>query len=66
MSSLAAEYPKEQARVRELLSRYREIGPAGIFGAAVIEQTLREADEAAMSEDLVRMLRAFESMKQCK
>lgn len=52
--------------MRELLSRYREIGPAGIFGAAVIEQTLREADEAAMSEDLVRMLRAFESMKECK
>ena len=66
MSTLAEEYPKEQGRIRELLSRYREIGPAGIFGAAVIEQTLREADEAAMSEDLVRMLRAFESMKECK
>jgi len=63
MASLGEEYPKEQARVREVLGVYKEIGPAGAFGAMNIEQTLREADEAALSGDLPRMIAAFEEMK---
>jgi len=63
VSSLGEEYPKEQARCRELLVAYREIGPIGAFGAAVIDATLKEADEAAAAGDVVRMLRAFEDMK---
>jgi len=63
MASLGEEYPKEQARVREVLGVYKEIGPAGAFGAMDIEQTLREADEAALSGDLPRMIAAFEEMK---
>lgn len=64
MSSLAEELPKEQARVREVLSHYREIGPAGALGAMLIEQSLREADEAVMSGDVVRMIRAYEDLKE--
>lgn len=66
MSTLGEQFPKEQARCREVLEMYREIGPAGTFGAAMIEATLREADEAAMSGDLVRMIRAYEAMKEIK
>ncbi len=66
MSSLGEEYPKEQARVRELLGIYKSIGPGGAFGAAGIEAVLREADTAAVSGDLARMIRAFQSMKDCK
>ena len=33
MESLGEKYPKEQARLRELLGRYKEIGPSGSFGA---------------------------------
>lgn len=66
MSSLGEQYPIEQARVRTILSYYREIGPAGMFGAAMIEQTLREADAAAVSGDVIRMLRAYEAMKEIK
>lgn len=66
MSTLGEQFPKEQARCREVLEMYREIGPAGMFGAAMIEATLREADEAAMSGDLVRMMRAYEAMKEIK
>jgi hypothetical protein len=63
MSSLGEEYPKEQARCRELLAEYKALGSVGMFGAAHIEQTLREADEAAISGDLPRMLLAYEAMK---
>ncbi len=66
MSTLGDEFPKEQARVREVLGYYKEIGPAGMFGAMVIEQTLRKADEAALSGDIVQMLAAFQEMKEIK
>lgn len=66
MDNLAEQYPKEQARVREVLGMYREIGPAGMFGAAMIEQTLREADAAAASGDVIAMLRSFQAMKEVK
>jgi hypothetical protein len=61
--SLAEALPREQARVREILGHYKEIGPAGIFGAAFIEADLREADQAVMSGDVVRMIRAYEKLK---
>jgi hypothetical protein len=62
--SLAEALPREQARVREILGHYKEIGPAGVFGAAFIEADLREADQAVMSGDVVRMIRAYEKLKE--
>jgi hypothetical protein len=62
--SLGDEYPKEQARVREVLAMFKEIGPAGAIGAAMIEHTLAEADKAAVSGDLVQMIAAFQDMKE--
>ena len=63
MSSLAEELPKEMARVREILGHYHAIGPAGMFGAAFIEQDLREADKAIMDGDLVAMIAVYEKLK---
>ena len=63
MTTLGDELPREQARCRELLVAYKEIGSAGAFGAAMIEQSLREADQAAISGDVVAMLRAYEKLK---
>lgn len=57
------EFPKEQARVREVLGHYKEIGPAGAFGAAMIEAALKRADEAAMSGDIVAILRSYQELK---
>jgi hypothetical protein len=62
--SLAEALPQEMARVREVLGLYKQIGPAGMFGVAMIEQDLREADQAVMSGDIVRMLRAYEALKE--
>jgi len=64
METLADALPKEMARVREVLGNYKEIGPAGMFGAAMIEQNLRAADAAVMSGDVVAMLRAYNALKE--
>lgn len=64
--SLGEAFPKMQARIRKLLGYGKEIGPAGAFYVMVCEQALREADEAAVSGDVVAMLRAYEKMKEIK
>lgn len=56
--------PKEQARVREILGHYKEIGPAGTFGAMMIEQSLAKADQAVMIGDVVAMMRAYKDLKE--
>jgi hypothetical protein len=63
--SLGDAYPKEQERVRELLNEYLAIGPSGQFGAAALRMTLKEADEAAISGDLIRMIAAYQRLKEC-
>lgn len=58
--------PAECARVREVLGHYREIGPAGMFGAMMIEQDLRAADAAMISGDVVAMIRALNALREIK
>jgi len=65
MSSVGDEFPKEQARVRELLGIYKSI-PTGGFGALMLEQVLKRADEAAISGDPVAILRSYEELKGCQ
>lgn len=64
METLADALLGELARVREVLGHYKEIGPPGRFGAAMIEQELRAADSAVMNGDLVGMLRAYNALKE--
>jgi hypothetical protein len=66
METLGDALPNEQARVREILGHYREIGPAGAFGAAMIEASLRKADAAVMSGDLPAMIDAYNDLKEYK
>lgn len=65
-NSLADALPKEQERVRELLVEYEKLGPVGTFGAEVLRLALHEADAAAMSGDVVRMLSAYQALKECQ
>jgi hypothetical protein len=66
MGTLAEKLPEEMARVRKVLGHYKEIGPAGMFGAAMIEQSLRKADKAVMSGDLVAMIAAYQDLQEIK
>jgi len=59
MATIAHALPQEQARVREVLGHYKEIGHAGTFAVAMIEQALHEADTAVMSGDVTAMIRAY-------
>lgn len=63
MNTLADALPKEQARCRELLAFYKEIGSPGAFAAAMIETALQRADKAVMSGDVVAMIKSYEELK---
>lgn len=62
--SFGTALPKEQERVRGLLENYLVIGPAGAFGATMIRASLKEAEEAAISGNVVRMIAAYERLKE--
>jgi hypothetical protein len=66
MPSLGDEYPREQKRLRQLLTQYKEIGPAGQFGYIMISDVLDRANTAAISGDVVEMVRVFNEMKECQ
>ena len=63
IETLGTALPKEQARVRQVQADYRAIGPPGFIGATLIEMSLRKADQAVMSGDVVAMLLAYEDLK---
>jgi len=62
--SLGEAFPKELARVREILALYKEIGPAGMFSAGMIEAELKLADEAVANGDVVAMIRSYKSLQE--
>ena len=66
MTSVGEDFPVQQARVRVVLGQYQEIGPAGQFGAPMIEKALKEADAAQASGDAVRILRAYTALTEVK
>ena len=63
VKTVGDDFPQEQARCREVLAQYRELGAAGVLGGIMIEATLREADLAMASGDIVRILAAYQAMK---
>lgn len=54
----------EMNRNRELLTEYERIGPAGMFGAAMIKNDIRMAERAISEGDVVAMLQAYEKLKE--
>ena len=53
----------ELRRCRELIEVYKELGPTGVFGKAVIEASITEGEDALASGDVVRMLAAYKDLK---
>lgn len=64
MTSVGEDFPEQQRRVRVIQQYAREIGPAGAFLVAMTEQSLREAEAAAMSGDPVRILAAYKDLSE--
>jgi hypothetical protein len=63
VETLGEALPKEMARVRQVLTIYIEIGPAGRIGAHLIEQSLQTADKAVIEGDIVGMVRAYKDLQ---
>lgn len=63
MASLAVELPAQQARVRELVTLYRSIGPNGEPAARMMEASLANAERAAASGNVVAMLQAWNDLQ---
>lgn len=66
MKNLAEGLVDELNRNRELLADYRQIGPPGQFGAAMIEADIKAAERAQGSGDVVEMLRCYNKLKSNK
>lgn len=63
MSSVGEEILVELERNRELLRSYRDIGPAGSFGHAMISQDIVDAEEALEGEDVIAVLRCYDKLR---
>lgn len=55
----------EMNRCRELLKAYEEIGPAGMFGKAMITRDIDFAEQAIKENDVIKMLQAYSTLKEC-
>ena len=65
-TSVGEDFPKQQARCRQMLEDAISIGPEGRFLAAMLRNTLARAEHAALSGDVVKILAAYTDMKEYK
>lgn len=62
--TLGEDYPKQQERCRKILGYAQELQPQeGFFLIAVLKDLLKRADQAAISGDVVEMIRVYQEMK---
>ena len=65
METLGEALPKEIARVRELIIQYNDpmLNGSGKLAAMMMENSLREADQAMITGDLQKMIVCYEDLK---
>lgn len=66
MNSLVDQLSEEQARCQELLLKYEESGESGSFEVSKISSRLVLAEEAIESGDMIKIMDAYEGLKECK
>lgn len=62
--SVGEDFPKQQARVRMIQQHAREIGPPGAFLVWACEEALGRAEKAAISGDIVEILKSYQELKE--
>lgn len=69
-TSLGADYPNQQARIRQLIAAYEEFldtpGVNVTFALAMLRDVQRRADEAAVSGDVQAMIGLYREMEACE
>lgn len=63
MASVGEEILVELKRNRELLQAYKDIGPAGAFGYAMINADIDAAEKALAENDVVAIIQCYEKLK---
>jgi hypothetical protein len=66
MLTLSETLRQEQARCRRLALDYQALGSTGFFGAAVVEEAVKRAEEAIRGGNVLAMRRALASLKDCQ
>lgn len=67
MANLVEGIQAQCNRVRdELLPVYDSLGPVGAFGALMLREAVKEGEAAIASNDVVRMVKAYQSLKSCE
>ena len=56
----------EQKRCRALIEEYKSIGPAGAFGAVMIQRDIDAGDAALASGDVIAMVAALTALRGCE
>lgn len=64
MTTVGDDFLIQQERLRECLQNGLDIGPSGRFYVAVCKEILKRADEAAISGDIIMILRSYNEMKE--
>ena len=64
MTTVGHDMPVQQARVRNLVTRYRDpiLKGAGELTAQLMERDLRYAEQAMASGDVVQIVRAYKAL----
>ena len=62
--SIGEDFPRELARVRDVLRMYEEVGPPGAFAASMIRNDIEEAEAAQASGDVVRIVAAYARLRE--
>ncbi len=57
---------REMNRCRELIAEYGQIGPAGAFARAAIQNDITNAEKAIAGGDVVEMIAAFKELQGCR
>lgn len=63
MASVGEAILVELKRNRELLQMYKDIGPAGSFGYAMINMDIDAAEKALAENDVIAILQSYEKLK---
>jgi hypothetical protein len=64
VTTVGDDFPRQQERLRTCLEQGLAVGTAGRFYVAVCKEILKRADEAAISGDVVLVLRSYNEMKE--
>jgi hypothetical protein len=64
--TVGSDMPAQQERVRELVKRYRDpmLNGAGEMAAQLMEASLRRAERARASGDVVEIVRAYAELRE--